>query len=55
MWTNQSMLMLADPQYRVAADEFIATLTVRGSNTPLLTVKLRVGRETEGVQVSTIS
>lgn len=55
LWTNQSMLMLADPQYRIDVDDFIVTLTVRGSNTPPLSVKLRVGRGSDGVQVSTIS
>ncbi len=54
LWTNQSMLMLADPQYRIDADDFIVTLTVRGSNTPPLTVKLRVGKGSGGVQVATI-
>jgi hypothetical protein len=55
MWTNQSMLMLADPQYRIAADEFVATLTVRGSNTPALTVKLRIEKGIDGVEVSVVS
>ena len=55
MWTNQSALMPADPQYRIGADDFIATLTIRGSNTPPLLVKLRVGEGSDSVQVSTIS
>jgi len=54
MWTNQSMRMLADPQYRINADDFTMTLTVRGSNTPPLKVKLRVGKGSDGVQVARI-
>jgi hypothetical protein len=55
MWTNQSMLMLADPQYRIDAENFIVTLTVRGSNTPPLTAKLRVEKGRDGVQIERIS
>lgn len=54
MWTNPSMLMLADPRYRIDAHDFIMTLRIRGSNTPTLTVKLRVGKGSDGVQVATI-
>jgi hypothetical protein len=48
------MLMLAGSRYRIDADELIVTLTVRGSNTPPLTVKLLVEKGSDGVQVATI-
>lgn len=54
MWTNQSMLMLACPEYRIDADDFIVAVTVRGSNTSPLTLKLRVGKGSDGVQITTI-
>ena len=55
IWTNRSMLMLADPQYQIDADDFIVTVTVRGSNTPRLMVKLRVGKGTDGVHVMPVT
>jgi len=51
VWTNESMLMLGDPRYRIEADDFIVTVTVRGSNTSLLAVKLRIGKGSDGVPV----
>jgi hypothetical protein len=52
MWTNQSMMMLADPQFGLGDGEVIATLTVRGSNAPEKQARLRVSRDGGVVRVT---
>lgn len=45
------MTLLADPRFGLGDREVVATLTVRGSNTPELTLVLRLSSGTGEVEV----
>ena len=54
MWTNESIRMLDNQKYWIDADALVVTLTVRASNTLVLTLKLRVGNGSDGLRVAAL-
>jgi hypothetical protein len=52
MWTNMSMLMLADPRFQLGDRVIIATVTVRGSNAAEQIVTLRLKRKPGGIEAT---